>query len=147
MFQENILSFQTAGIIPASTFVKFQDEKTIVQATSSKDSIIGISDTTIYYNNEIADIYLQGANCEIKLGATVSAGDALTSDENGHAIKAQNSDNIGAIALNSGLEGEIIKAVVTINRTIAQNEETNTEANDENSEAETNNETETNTEP
>lgn len=119
METENILSFKASGTIPAFSFVKFGDNNTVTLATASTDNIIGVSDGVTYDNGEMADIYMQGANCEIVLGGTVSAGEALTVNSSGCAISATAGDNIGAIALNDGISGDIIKAIVTLGRTVS----------------------------
>lgn len=125
METENILSFKVSGTIPANSFVKFGDNNTVTLATAPTDNIIGVTDGVTYYEGEMADIYMQGANCEIVLGGTVSAGDALTVNLTGAAVTAQAGDNIGAIALNDGILGDIIKAIVMLGRTVAgENNET-----------------------
>ncbi len=112
-----IKSYQASSAIPAYSFVKFNDEKSIKAASVATDNIIGVTDSTNTTENDIADVFMPGEIALILAGGTFSAGDALTSDENGYAIKADAGDNIGAVALQDAVSGDIIQAIVTINRT------------------------------
>lgn len=109
--------------ITAYRFVKFVSGF-VENTTSATDDIVGISDIVNSQADDIAEIYLLGELAEIEAGGTFEAGDALTSDEEGRAVKAKNGDNIGAVATDAASLGDVVKVVVSIQRFIAE-EETN----------------------
>lgn len=111
-------SYKAAKNIEAYKFVKLVDN--LETATSSTDKIIGISDTVNTLADDVIDVFTVGEIAEIEAGGAFEAGDALTSDENGKAVVATASDNIGAIALEPATaDGEIVKARVVLQRVIA----------------------------
>ena len=120
-----VLSFEAASAIPARSFVKFTEDMKVEAATLATDKIIGISDTVNFEAGDMADIYLNGEICELEAGGTITAGDVVTSDSEGKAVVAD-SANYGAIALDSAVDGDIIRAIVTISRATAT-ESDNTE--------------------
>ena len=95
------------------------DSEALENITSSKGNIIGISDSVKSLANDIADIYMAGEVAQIEAGGAFSAGDELTSDSSGRAIKASAGDNIGAIALqNASAQGDIISVIVSLGRSL-----------------------------
>lgn len=54
-----------------------------------------------------------GGQAKMKLGGSVNAGAKLTSDGAGKAITASSGNNVGAIALAGGVDGDIIPVVVS----------------------------------
>ncbi len=114
-----IKSYQASSAIEAYRFVKFTDEKLVETASAATDNIIGATDSTKTIEGDVADVFLPGEIALIQAGGTFGAGDALTSDENGCAIKAEAGDNIGAIALQNAVQNDVIQAIVVINRTNA----------------------------
>lgn len=50
-------------------------------------------------------------NLLIEVGGTIAAGDAVTSDANGKAVKAQADDEVNGFALDSGVVGQEIRIV------------------------------------
>lgn len=107
--------------ITAHRFVKFVSGF-VENTTSAADDIVGISDIVDSQADDIAEIYLLGELAEIEAGGTFAAGDALTSDEQGRAVKAQSGNNIGAVATDSASVGDVVKVVVSIQRFIAAEE-------------------------
>lgn len=53
-----------------------------------------------------------GGQTKIKLGGSVNAGAKLTSDGAGKAVTASTGNNVGAIALAGGVDGDIIPVLV-----------------------------------
>jgi len=114
-----MISFETSAEIKEYIFVKLDTDGKAVAASASTDNIIGVSDTINTLKGDYADILMNGEKAEITAGGTIAAGDALTADENGYAVKAVNGDNIGAVAHTSAVKGDVIPVTVCINRTIA----------------------------
>lgn len=113
-------SFQNEKAIEAYRFVKFSKENTVETATAGTDNIIGINDGVFSDVNDVTDVALAGEIAEILSGGSFSAGDALTSDAEGKAVKATSADNIGAIALQDATEGDVINALVVNQRVISE---------------------------
>lgn len=119
-------TYRNQKAITAHRFVKFAGGF-VENAVSAKDDIVGISDIMNSQADDIAEIYLPGELAEIEAGGTFEAGDALTSDTQGKAVKAQNGDNIGAVATDSASEGDVVKVIVLLQRVIATEEISQTE--------------------
>lgn len=122
-------TYRNQKVITAHRFVKFADGF-VENAVSAKDDIVGISDIMNSQADDIAEIYLPGELAKIEAGGTFVAGDVLTSDTQGRAVKAQNGDNIGAVATDSASIGDVVNVIVLLQRVIAaeqtnQNTETN----------------------
>ena len=114
-----IRSYTAAADTPAYRFVKFSDGE-ITPATAGSDNIIGISEEVDNKTGSVIDVYIAGAFAEVEAGGTFVAGDALTADENGKAVKATSADNIGAIAMMDATnEGDIVQVSVQLQRVIA----------------------------
>lgn len=118
-------TFKAKTNIAASTFVVLEEEQ-LKQASGSTDNIIGIADSVNAEAGDVCDILENGTKGEIITGGTFLAGDALTSDTKGRAVKATAGDNIGAIAYESSSgENQIVAVMVTLCRTIAQETQNN----------------------
>ena len=113
-------SFQNEKAIEAYRFVKFSKENTVEVATAGTDNIVGINDGVYSAENDVTDVAFAGEISEIMAGGSFSAGDALTSDAEGKAVKATSADNIGAIALQDATEGDIINALVVCQRVVSE---------------------------
>lgn len=114
-------TFNNEKEIKAYRFVKFSanSDSKVETATTGADNIIGISDSINSNANDIADISINGEIAQVEAGGAFSAGDALTCDSEGRAIKASSTDNIGAIAhQDASAEGDIVRVIVNIQRTI-----------------------------
>ena len=126
-----IKSYQAAADIPAYRFVKFTDGS-VELASAGTDNIIGISEELGNTTGCVADVYIAGSFAEIEAGEAFLAGDALTSDANGKAVKATKADNIGAIAMmDANAAGDIVQVVVQLQRVItAETQEGDTQKNE-----------------
>lgn len=116
-------SYEAKEAIDAYRFVKFYDGG-IKKAAAGTDDIIGVTDSINTSECGIADVYIQGEKAEVLSGGTFFAGEALTADENGKAVKASYGDNIGAIALADAVSGDVVPVFVCIQRHFATVETT-----------------------
>lgn len=62
------------------------------KASAATDKIIGTSDELVHAIGEVVDVAV-GPVPQVRLGGTVAAGDALTSDANGKAIATTTTGN------------------------------------------------------
>lgn len=115
-------TYRNQKAITAKRFVKFSDGF-VENATSSTDDIVGVSDIVNSQADDVAEIYLPSELAKIVAGGTFEAGDALTSDGEGRAVKAENGNNIGAIAIDAASLGDTVQVIVTIQRAFTAAEE------------------------
>ena len=111
-----IKSYTANEAIEAYRFVKFDADGGIKKAVAADDAIIGVSDVVKVTTGDRMDVYLTGGFAEVEAGGTFSAGDMLTADENGKAVKAAYGDNIGAVALASAVSGDIVQVIAACQR-------------------------------
>lgn len=71
----------------AVTYAAPTADKSVQQATGSTLPFVGVSDTLGADAGDMCDVHRAGLP-GVKLGGTVQAGDPLTSDANGKAVKA-----------------------------------------------------------
>lgn len=119
-------SYVNSKTITPYRFVVIKDGA-IENASASTDNIIGVSDSVGSMENEISDVFVSGELAEIEAGGTFAAGDALTSDTLGKAVKASAGDNIGAIAETDAVAGDIVKVFVVLQRVISSSSESSTD--------------------
>lgn len=133
----NAPNFIANGTIQPSRFVKLDTTAgklfNVLQAAASTDStLIGISQpgsfdppgttgsaTDAARAGQELSVYSIGDVCLLELGGTVTAGDYLMSDASGKGVIATLTDgttirHIGAKALESGVSGEKIRALVIL---------------------------------
>jgi len=87
-------------------------------AAASTDKIFGITGPVVSAaSGDPVDVIHDGI-ADLKLGGTVTRGDLLTSDASGQGITAAptagNNARFGAVALVSGVSGDIIPVKVTL---------------------------------
>lgn len=110
-------------------FIKFgTNEKLVTTSAGPNDNLIGVGTNVPALEGRETDVILQG-EAELRLGGTVKAGDRLTSDANAKGIKAktnvtlipaegdgdvtaENMDIVKAIALQDGVNDDIIRVCV-----------------------------------
>ncbi len=127
-------SFVAGGTISPAVFVKIDttagaaSDHTVIQATAGS-KIHGISqegmkrapglpgsDTTIAAEvGNTLRVYGLGDECLLTLGGTITHGDYLKSDGSGFGVVASSTDEIGAVALESGASGVKIRVQI-VNR-------------------------------
>lgn len=109
-------NFEATKEMPPYRFSKFSGEGTAETSSSPKDNIFGITDSQKTLKGDMAEVFMPGSIAEIQAGGTFSAGDSLTSDENGCAVEAGYGDNVGAIALQDAVKDDVVQVFVVINR-------------------------------
>jgi len=109
-----IRSYEASAIIAACRFVAFSDaanSQKIAQGAAATDALIGVSDRMGGDVGQMVDVHRSGL-ASITLGGTVAAGDPLTSDANGKAIKctagAGSVKRVIAWADQPGVAGDVI---------------------------------------
>jgi hypothetical protein len=119
-------NFLAGGNIYPARFVTYSGANTVTQAGAG-NKVFGISQvgtntapvpevTSQYAAQSGQQLEVFGDNDEtsLELGGTVSAGDELKSDSNGKGVVLAGSgaENIGAVALEAGTSGQLIKVRV-----------------------------------
>jgi hypothetical protein len=124
MSQGRVESKMCNGNVLPYSFVKIDTTSPfrVIQAAANSDILYGISseavknppipqDTSTQYAGVAGDeirVYCVGAECLIKLGTGgCTAGDRLTSDGSGSGITATSGQIAGAIALDTGIAGDL----------------------------------------
>lgn len=103
----------TAAIATAFTIGKFgADDDTMSLATGATDGLIGIFQHITANANDSVRVMLTGGISRLKLGGAVTRGDRITSDANGKGVKAVLGNSIIGYALASGVENDIIPALI-----------------------------------
>lgn len=113
-----------AANIPPYTIVKYSADFTVVPAAASTDELVGVTtEVTTVNSGDRIDVIHSGAPY-VKLGGTVAAGDPLTSDANGNAIKAVPSTGVNANCIGrarySGVSGDVIEVLMPIGGFVLQ---------------------------
>lgn len=113
-----IISYPTSAAVTPKRIVKFSDTAAtnkVALATAATEPLLGLSDAMGGPSGGMADIILAGLG-EVVLGGTVAAGDKLTSDAAGAAVKCLGAANTRkeyvATALLPGVAGDIIPCLV-----------------------------------
>ena len=101
-------SFESGAAISPRRFVKFgSDDDSAVQASAATDSIIGVSDELgASAANERLDVHVGGI-VEVEFGGAITRGQQVTSDTNGKAVVAADTNRMGGVAMVSGVAGDI----------------------------------------
>lgn len=84
-----IRSYEASAAIAAHRIVKFSDAantQKVAQGAAATDPLIGVADTMGGVSGGMTDIVRAGL-AAVQLGGTVAAGDPLTSDADGKAVK------------------------------------------------------------
>ena len=102
----------TAAVTTAYVFAKFgADDDTYDVTSSATDKSIGIIQHTTDAAGDETRLMLLGIS-RLKLGGTVTRGAELTSDANAKGVAATAGQSTMAIALASGVSGDIIPVYV-----------------------------------
>lgn len=119
MNRDTVKSYSAEGAIAPNIFIKPGAADYGVLAASAVSSlIIGVSvDLITVASGESVDVIHEGI-ANLKLGGTVTRGDKLTSDASGYGVTAApaagTNNQIGAVALVSGVSGDIIPVLVSL---------------------------------
>lgn len=111
-----VKSYAAAAVILGFRFVKFAAptaDTSVTTSAAATDAIIGVSDAMGAPVGQQCDIHLAGL-VSIQLGGPVSAGDPITSDDEGCAVLAEADAGstvwVAGIAHAPGVAGDIIDA-------------------------------------
>lgn len=121
-------SAKSGGNIAPSRFVKQSTsaDNTVTQAGAG-ETVYGVSprytrrtpyssldDGYCAISGEDVEVYGVGEECWLELGATATAGQRLKSDADGKGTPVTaNNDEVGAVAIQSGTSGQLIRVQVT----------------------------------
>lgn len=110
-------NYLAEAAVAASLFVKFgAADGQVVPAAAATDSIIGVSEQIDAAINERVDVVHMGI-VFLKAGGNITRGGEVTSDAAGKAVAAAPgagvNNRIGAIALQSAVNGDIFRALLT----------------------------------
>lgn len=117
----NHRTFVATGNINPARFVKMSGDFSVAQAGAS-DSPVGVSfdiarnatATLAAVSGEGIGVYTEGAECWLQAGDTVTAGQLLIPDASGQGVPVSGYVSLGAIALEGGASGELIRVQVRI---------------------------------
>ena len=108
-------NYDAGADIPRYTIVKISADFTVVPCTSATDRSIGVTTEIDASSGERVDVYRDDF-AYVVLGGTVVAGDPLTSDSNGAAVKstpaATVTNCVVGFAETDGVAGDVIKAYI-----------------------------------
>lgn len=112
MDNTNVKAYTAGAAINPYRVVIFSADATVIQSSTAYQQLVGVSTEVGAASGSTCDVVLSGI-AEVQLGGSVSAGDILTSDSLGRAIKATPDLNakvrtIGQ-ALQDGASGDIIQ--------------------------------------
>ena len=114
---EIIKNYEAAGPVSAYRFAKYgANAGEVDEAAAATDPIIGVTDSlgATAQGDRIDVIHFGWA--EIELGGSVTQGDLLTANASGQAVAAAPAagvnNRVGAMALASGVSGDIIPVLV-----------------------------------
>jgi hypothetical protein len=109
-------AYEASADVLGYRIVKFSDVSTsskVATAAASTSPLIGVSDAQGASSGDMLDVHRAGL-APVQLGGSVSAGDPLTADEDGKAIKAVAADDTTIVIIGTaeqpGVEDDIIDA-------------------------------------
>lgn len=117
-----IKSFPVLAPILGRRFVKFTGLNNQIALAVAGDAIIGVSDSVGALNaGDLCDVHMSGLY-EVEAGAAFAAGEMLSADATGRAIKAvangANPVTVGARANGAATQaGDYINAIISVYRT------------------------------
>lgn len=100
-----VKNFTAESVVAAYRIIKFGSaEGKVAQAAAAADSMLGVSTLVPAAANERIDVILSGV-ADVEYGGVVAAGDYLTSNAQGQAVKAA-----PAAGVNNGIIGKAVIA-------------------------------------
>lgn len=110
----SFVTYTAGATVNANRFVKFDSSGNAIQATTSKDEVIGVSGQGPISNTKILQVAkMDGSGVLLECGGTVAVGDGLTTDSVGRAVKAGSNDDVYAIARDAGVTSTFIRAIIS----------------------------------
>lgn len=104
----NILNFMTESAIPPFRFAKTGSSDNSVALAGVGEEAIGVSLDINSATNSRCDIQLDGIHM-LELGGSVDYGDKLSPDATGRGVSTEEGAVSYAVALDSGVEGDVIR--------------------------------------
>ena len=118
MYSKELYSeqYDAFAALTAHSFVKLTDDKTVTLASADDDAMIGICVNIVSTANlgvKQTRVIMLGV-AQLKLGATVTRGEYITSDSSGLGTPSveTNDERCPAMALRSGVSGDIIPVLM-----------------------------------
>lgn len=107
-----IKAYRAEAAIEGHRLITFGTEEGDVKMTAAKtDIVIGASNYIGSEADRTIDVD-HGRRVEIQLAGTVARGDDLAAAADGKAAKAASGDKVVAVALNDGVENDIISVLM-----------------------------------
>lgn len=110
-----IKTYDAGAAIGAYTIVKFSADFIVVPAAAATDNLVGVTTEVQSNTGDRVDVVHTEAPY-VQLGGTVTAGQWLTSDANGHAVAAAPASgavaNVIGMARFGGVSGDVIEVVM-----------------------------------
>ena len=109
----SIQNYIAGAAIAQYVFVQFDSaDHTVIQAAAADDLIIGISNILgAAAATDRVDV-IKAGRAKLKLAGTVTRGAFITSDTIGEGVAAAAGEQYGAIAEQSGVDGDIIEVTI-----------------------------------
>lgn len=111
-----ILSFKAGADLSAKQyrFVKFgADDEHVVAASVASEVVLGVLQSAPTAE-QVAEVALNGGGAKLKLAGTVTRGAYIRNDANGDGIAAVAGEKYGALAMASGVSGDVIPVEVIL---------------------------------
>lgn len=113
-----IKTYDAGAAINPYTVVKFTTtDFQVLQATASTEPLAGVTTEIAAASGERVDVIHDGI-AFVKAGGTIAAGDPLTTDSNGNAIKAAPATGVNANCFGrarySAVSGDVFEALIDL---------------------------------
>lgn len=95
-------------------FVKVTGENTVGLATSSSDDVIGINQGKPQVTGQAATVGIRGIS-NVMSGGKFAAGDKLTADSEGRAVKATGDSSFAVALQGAEAAGHLVPALIRVN--------------------------------
>lgn len=107
-------TYDAGGAVAAHRFVKpGAADHQMVEAEAAADAIVGISDLGADAAGDRLDVHHVGI-AKLEYGGNVARGQLLTSDSDGKGVAVADDARVGAIALVSGVDGDIVPVLIVL---------------------------------
>lgn len=105
-------AYRAESAIEGHRFITFGTNEGDAKMTTAKtDVVIGASNYIGAETDKTVDVD-HGRRVEVQLAGTVARGDDLAAAADGKAAKAESGDKVAAVALNDGVENDIINILM-----------------------------------
>lgn len=121
------MTLSAGGNIRVSRFVELSGNFACTECNAANDKMIGIAQeypreaplpsvSTLYaaQSGDPVKVYTPGDECLLEIGGTVNFGDRVATANDGQGVAASADETYGAIALESGIDGDRIRVRVVL---------------------------------